>query len=95
MKCTLHDIRSKEIINIRSGTKIGFADDIEFDTDTLSVKSIIIYGKYHLFGFLGKDDDIVIKCKDIEVIGTDTILISADESLLSKKIKVKPEILCK
>ncbi|MCD7731182.1 MAG: YlmC/YmxH family sporulation protein [Oscillospiraceae bacterium] len=95
MKCTLHDICSKEIINIRSGTKIGFADDIEFDTDTLSVKSIIIYGKYHLFGFLGKDDDIVIKCKDIEVIGTDTILISADESLLSKKIKVKPEILCK
>ena len=29
MKCTLNEIRNKEIINVRSGTKLGYADDIE------------------------------------------------------------------
>lgn len=95
MKCTINDIRRKEIINIRSGTKIGYADDVEFDTDSFTIKSIVIYGRYHMFGFLGKDDDIVIKCRDIEIIGTDTILISADESILLKGANVKCKNLCK
>lgn len=95
MKCTLNDIRRKEIINIRSGTKIGYADDVEFDTDSFTIKSIVIYGRYRMFGFLGKDDDIIIKCRDIEIIGTDTILISADESILLKGVNVKCKNLCK
>jgi YlmC/YmxH family sporulation protein len=95
MKCTLSELRSKEIINIRSGTKIGYADDIEFDTDSFTVKSLVVCGRYRLFGLLGKDDDMVIKCRDIEIIGTDTILISADEAILPKKAKISRENLCR
>lgn len=89
MKCTLNDIRSKEIINVRTGTKLGYADDIEFDTGDMSVKALVVYGRYRFFGLMGRDDDLVVKCKDIEIIGTDTILISADEANVSKKVQVK------
>lgn len=95
MKCTLSDIRSKEIINIRSGTKLGYVDDIEFDTGDCTVKSFIIYGRYRLFGLLGKDDNVIIKCKDVEIIGTDTILVSVDDGIATKSSAVQGKILCK
>ena len=94
MKCTLNDIRNKEIINVRDGSKLGYADDIEFDTDEMTVKSLIICGRYRLFGLLGKDDDLVVKCKDIEIIGMDTILISVDNTETSKKVSVQKKSLC-
>ena len=93
MKCTLNDIRNKEIINVRDGSKLSYADDIEFDTGDMSVKSLIVCGRYRLFGLLGKDDDLVIKCKDIEIIGMDTILISVDDTELSKKVSVHKKTL--
>lgn len=95
MKYTLNDIRNKEVINIRSGSKIGYVDDIEFDAESLTVKSLVIYGRGHFFGFFGRDDDVVIKCRDIEIIGTDTILISTNETILPKAIDVKAKSLCK
>lgn len=95
MKYTLNDIRNKEVINIRSGSKIGYVDDIEFDAESLTVKSLVIYGRGHFFGFFGRDDDVVIKCRDIEIIGTDTILISTNETILPKTIDVKAKSLCK
>ena len=95
MKYTLNDIRNKEVINIRSGSKIGYVDDIEFDAESLTVKSLVIYGRGHFFGFFGRDDDVVIKCRDIEIIGTDTILVSTSETISPKTINAKAKSLCK
>ena len=95
MKCTLNDIRNKEIINIRSGSKLGYADDIEFDTSDMTVRSFVVGGRYRWFGLLGKDEDIIVKCKDIEIIGTDTILISVDEAETPKRVLVERKTLCK
>ncbi len=85
MNCTLTELRSKEIINIKTGARLGYIDDIEFNTDDASVKSFIVYGRTRLFGLLGKEDDIVITCADIEIIGVDTVLISVDEANLLKR----------
>lgn len=95
MKYTLNDIRNKEVINIRSGSKIGYVDDIEFDAESLTVKSLIIYGRGRFLGFFGRDDDVVIKCRDIEIIGTDTILVSTNEVISPKTVDVKFKSLCK
>ena len=95
MKCTLNDIRNKEIINVRDGSKLGYADDIEFDTGDMTVKSLIVCGRYRLFGLLGKDDDLIVKCRDIEIIGMDTILINVDNTEMSKKVSVQKKSLCK
>lgn len=85
MKCTLAELRNKEIINIRNGARMGYVDDIEFDTDDSMIKSFIIYGRTRFFGFLGRDDDIILTCDDIEIVGMDTVLISADEAKLAKR----------
>ena len=85
MKCTLAELRNKEIINIKNGERLGYVDDIEFDTEDSTVRSFIVYGRARLFGLLGREDDIVITCDDIEVIGADTLLISASEAELAKR----------
>lgn len=75
---TFDDIKCKEIINIKSGRKIGYADDIEFDGCTAKLCRIIIYGRNRFFGLLGREDDIVISWGDIEIIGEDAILVSCE-----------------
>ena len=84
MKCTLSDIRNKEIINIKNGARLGYVDDIEFDTETSSIRSFIVYGRTRFFGFLGKEDDIVIACDQIEVVGVDTILVLMNDAKVTK-----------
>lgn len=78
MLYSFNDIRCKEVINIRSGCRLGFPDDIEFDNCTAKVSRIVIYGRPKLFGLLGRTEDICLKWCDIEVIGEDTILASCD-----------------
>ncbi len=85
MKCTLAELRNKEIINIKNGARMGYVDDVEFDTDDAMIKSFIIYGRTRFFGLLGREDDIILTCDDIEIIGVDTVLISADEAKLLKR----------
>ncbi len=91
MKCTLAEMRSKEIINIKNGARMGYVDDVEFDTETASVKSFIVYGRTRFFGLLGKEDDIIITCKDIEIIGVDTVLVSVDsaKSIKTDSVSIK------
>jgi YlmC/YmxH family sporulation protein len=74
--CRITDLRYKEVINVRDGTCLGYVSDIEVDTVTAKVISIIIYGKCKLFGLFFREEDIIIHWCDIEVIGEDTILVN-------------------
>ncbi len=78
MLYSFNDIRCKEVINIRSGCRLGFPDDMEFDNCTAKISRLVIFGRPKLFGLMGRCDDICIKWCDIEVIGEDTILVSCD-----------------
>ena len=80
-------MRNKEVINIKDGTRIGCVDDIEVDTSCAKLVSIIVFGKLKFFGLLGREDDIVIKWCDIEVIGEDTILVSYNNCRQRRKNK--------
>lgn len=86
MKCTLSEIRNKEIINIKNGARLGYVDDVEFDTETAMIKSFIVYGRTRFFGFLGREDDLIITCDEIEVVGIDTILISVNDTKLTNRV---------
>ncbi len=79
MICSLTDLKNKEVINIKNGAKLGYVDDVEIDTDKASVLALIVFGRPRFFGIFGRDDDIIIKCTDIELIGEDTILVAFDE----------------
>lgn len=74
--CKVTDLRNKEVISSQSGCRLGCVDDVEIDTVTAKLISIIIYGKPKLFGLLGRYDDIIIRWEHIELVGEDTILVN-------------------
>lgn len=75
MNCCITDLHEKEVINLSDGCRLGSVCDVEIDTCSGCIVSIIIWGKSKCFGLLGKTNDIKICWKDIKVIGDDTILV--------------------
>lgn len=71
------EFKNKEIIDVADGAKIGYVDDIVIDTESADIVSIVVYGRYRFFGLFGRDDDMIIDWDDIEIIGTDTILVKS------------------
>lgn len=76
MLCRITDLRYKEVVNVRDGSCLGYVSDIEVDTVTAKVISLIIYGRCKLFGLFFREEDTIIHWCDIEVIGEDTILVN-------------------
>lgn len=76
MLCRVTDLRYKEVVNVRDGSCLGCVSDIEVDTVTSKVISLIIYGRCRLFGLFLREEDTIIQWCDIEVIGEDTILVN-------------------
>lgn len=76
MYCRISDLRSKFVINVRNGVKLGYVSDVELDTVTATASALVIRGRLRLLGLLGREEDIVIRWDDIEVIGEDTILVN-------------------
>ena len=76
MFCRITDMHDKEVINICDGMRLGCVDDVEIDTCTAQLVSLVIYGKCKCFGMFGREEDIIICWKEIEVIGEQTILVN-------------------
>ncbi len=87
MRCRVGDMRHKEVINMKDGSRLGTVCDAEIDTNTASLTAIIIYGRLKFLGIMGREDDIVIGWKDIEVIGEDTILVNYQECYKPRRKK--------
>ncbi|MGN0643246.1 MAG: YlmC/YmxH family sporulation protein [Huintestinicola sp.] len=89
MKCTFSELKNREVINIVTGTRIGYIDDLRLNADKCRVDAFIIYGRPRFFGLLGRDEDIIVDSDEIVMIGTDTVLVKADNDNLSKITKEK------
>ena len=76
MICKVTDMHDKEVINICDGMRLGCVDDVEIDTCTAQLVSLVIFGRSKGFGLLGHEEDIIICWKEIEVIGEQTILVN-------------------
>lgn len=87
MKATFGEFKEKEIINIKSGEKIGFVDDVLFDTETERVCALIVFAHWRLFSFFKRSEDIKIPWEDIEIIGEDTILVKSTPEIPEKERK--------
>ena len=75
MLCRMGDLRSKEVINTKDGSRLGFVCDLELDPKTGGLTAVVIYGRLRLFGLLGREPDLVIPWGDIALIGDDTLLV--------------------
>lgn len=75
MKCSVTDLRAKEVINVEDGCRIGCVTDVEIDSCTGCLVSIVVFCGRGIWGFLGRGEEIIINWKDIVVIGDDSILV--------------------
>ncbi|MGN0171707.1 MAG: YlmC/YmxH family sporulation protein [Acutalibacteraceae bacterium] len=76
MLCRITDMHDKEVINVCDGSRLGCVDDVEVDTCTAQLCSIVIHGQPKCFGLMGHEDDLIISWKEIEIIGEETILVN-------------------
>lgn len=68
------DFKCKEVINVVDGERLGFVFDMEIDSETGGISSIVVPGK-EKFRLFGKCEGIVIPWPCIKKIGEDTILV--------------------
>ena len=75
---TLRELSQKDVIQIKSGEILGRVDDINFDEQDARLQSVILRGRAHGFGLLGRDEDLVIPWENIRTIGADVIMTDAE-----------------
>jgi YlmC/YmxH family sporulation protein len=76
---SLNAMRNMEVIDILTGTKIGFIRDFKINCDDNKIISLILPGE--IKSWFGKDDEKEILWKDIIKIGKDVILVNAKDEI--------------
>ena len=74
---SLNAMRNMEVIDILTGTKIGFIKDFKINCDDNKIISLILPGE--MKSWFGKEDEKEVLWKDIIKIGTDVILVSTKD----------------
>lgn len=74
------DFRRKEVIDIFTGSRLGFISDVDIDLDKGIVNSIIIPGKRTFFGLFPAKEDYILPWKSIQKIGDDIILVTTENT---------------
>ena len=77
--CSTVDLREKDVVNLCDGSKLGCAQDFDFDVCTGKIVALVIAGEGGIFGF-SKKQDIVIPWENVQCFGEDTILVKLDPS---------------
>jgi len=79
MQCRITDLKCKEVIDLNTGNRIGFVDDVEIILPGGQIAALIVPGAGKLFGLLGRDDDVVIPWSCVCRFGDDVILVEVPE----------------
>lgn len=74
---SLNAMRNMEVIDILTGTKIGFIKDFKINCDNNKIISLILPGE--MKSWFGKEEEKEILWKDIVKIGTDVILVNTKD----------------
>lgn len=85
MCCRIVEMKDKQVVCIKDGTILGFVCDVEVDTCSGKLCSIVVFGRRRCFGLLGREEDCIIPWESIEVIGQDSILVSFDPPRVRRK----------
>lgn len=70
----LSDLQNKDVVDIKTGDRIGNVIDVEISNDTGAITKLIIYDKKGFFSMM-RTDEISISWDQIKKIGKDVILI--------------------
>lgn len=89
MNCRIADLRNKQVVCLKNGCVLGFITDVELNTEKGQLEAIVIGGKLRVMGLFGKEDDIVIPWREIDVIGRETVLVTTDPAPYVRITKYK------
>ncbi len=89
MNCRIADLRNKQVVCLKNGCVLGFITDVELNTESGSLEAIVIGGKLRAMGLFGKEEDIVIPWREIDVIGRETVLVTTDPAPYIRLTKYK------
>ncbi len=81
MQCTLEELRQKEVIDMRTGERLGYIDDIDMDMDSRVIRGFRIYGRRFLGGFFRREPDLFIPCDAVKLYGMDVLLTEYAETV--------------
>jgi len=89
MQCRFSEFRYKEVINVRTGTRLGYVCDAEFQSPEGRITALIVPGKAKYLGLLGREDDYILPWECISRVGDDLILVESDRGIRRGKRKIK------
>ena len=73
---SLMELRSKDVVNVDTGRKLGKVMDIEFDAQSGCVQAIVVPGEFKLScAIRGEKNGVIIPWERIVRIGDDVILV--------------------
>ena len=81
MCCRMTEFKNKQVVCIKNGCVLGYVSDVEIDTTNGTLRAIVIFGRFKVFGLLVREEDIVIPWNEISVIGKETILVNTDPEI--------------
>ncbi|QII48874.1 YlmC/YmxH family sporulation protein [Bacillus paralicheniformis] len=71
----ISEFQIKDVVNVSNGKRLGSIGDIDINVTTGKIQAIVIGGTGKVFGFFGKEEEIVIPWRNIVKIGEDVILV--------------------
>ena len=69
------DFKHKEVIDIITGKRLGYVQDVCADLNTGTITSIIVPGNKKIINFFSSGNDIEIPWNKITCIGEDLLLV--------------------
>ena len=85
MELRLQDLRYREVINTRTGERLGYVSDVLLDAATGRILALLVPGKARWLGILGREDDYLLPWTGISRLGEDIILVDGSEPIRRRK----------
>ncbi|BCT27855.1 YlmC/YmxH family sporulation protein [Bacillus velezensis] len=76
---SISEFQIKDVVNVSNGKKLGSIGDIDINVTTGKIQAIILGGSGKVFGFFGKEEEMIIPWRNIVKIGEDVILVRVNE----------------
>ena len=90
MLCRFSEFREREVICIRTGARLGFVCDVEFQSPEGRVTALIVPGRARYLGLFGREEDYILPWECITRVGEDMILIESDRGIRRGRRPKKP-----
>ena len=81
------DFRYKEVINIKTGSRLGYVCDAEYQSPDGRITALVVPGPCRFLGLFGHEEDYILPWECITRIGEDIILIEGEHGIRRSKRK--------